>query len=224
MDFLSYLGDEFIIIRDWALLHFFDSWGRLLYPDSWVDESRWGYLIAVFIIGVLSILGIIFSTKRKKVWLPLGLSIVTVWTLPVLILWTIELIACIVILIVCIVIGIVGLAIVLLSWWLIFKAIEAWAESEPSEEGDTGEEYIINKENGKEVVYKTGFFIDTKVGELHENWDGSKETNSVFGPKIKVDKSDIFSEERKGEVEGREGVFKKGFTDKHPTFKPDKRK
>lgn len=219
MDFFSYLDERFEIVRNWPLLHFFDSWGRLLYPDSWVNEPRWGYLIAVFVVGILSILGIIFATKRGKVWLPLGLSIILVWTLPVLILWTIELIATIFLII-------FALAIFFGILWLTFKLIEAWAESEPSEEGDTdntGDEYFVKKEGGKEVVYKKGF-IDTKVGDLHTNWDGSKETRSVLGPNIKVDKSDIFSTERKGKVEGREGVWDKGFGDKYPKFKPDKRK
>jgi len=109
----------------------------------------------------------------------------------------------------------------------LFEAFNEWAESgfetESSETNDTGEDYFIKKEGGKEVVYKKGF-IDEKVGDLHTNWDGSKETHSVFGPNIKVDKSDIFSTDRKGEVDGRNGVFNKGFSEKHPTFKPDKQK
>ena len=69
----------------------------------------------------------------------------------------------------------------------------------------------IKEEDGKEVVYKKGLFgFDSKVGELHEKWDGSKETRNFFGPNVKVEKETFWTEvsgERKASVDGEEGVF-----------------
>lgn len=88
-------------------------------------------------------------------------------------------------------------------------------------------EKFIKVEDGKEVVYeKGGIWGEIRVGELHENWDGSKETRIPFGPNVRVERQGDFSIGRKGEIDGQKGVFEKdsflGFTtDKHPTFYPD---
>ncbi|MFA5251853.1 MAG: hypothetical protein WC454_04635 [Phycisphaerae bacterium] len=82
-----------------------------------------------------------------------------------------------------------------------------------------GEEYIKN-EDGKEVVYEKGFLVDKKIGELHEKWDGSKETRNVFGENVRVESPSIWGE-RKAEVDGQKGVFREGFFEGHPTFKSE---
>lgn len=81
-------------------------------------------------------------------------------------------------------------------------------------------EHVIKREGDKEVVYEKGLF-DRRVGELHKNWDGSKETRGIFEPHVKVEKPGIFSKEREAEVEGKKGVFKKGLFEKQSTFYPD---
>jgi len=83
-----------------------------------------------------------------------------------------------------------------------------------------GEKYI-KTEDGKEVVYEKGIFGDRKVGDLQDNFDGSKSTNNIFGENIRVN-SEGLTGERKAEMDGQKGVFKKGFWDNHPTFKPEK--
>ena len=75
------------------------------------------------------------------------------------------------------------------------------------------DDYYIKKENGKEVVYRKGAFgVESKVGELHERWDGSKETRNLTGPKVKVERdtfSTRISQERNASVDGKEGKFSK---------------
>ena len=85
--------------------------------------------------------------------------------------------------------------------------------------GDT----YIKKEDGKEVVYERGIFMDTRIGELHENWDGSKETRSVFGPNVTVEAESIFnSNERNGTIDGASGTFKEDMFSDVQSFRPDK--
>ena len=166
----------------------------------------------MFVVGVLSFFGVILATGRLlgaqsirgwKLWFALGVFGVFIWTLPVLLAGIVG-----------IVLAVLALAFLGLVLWLIFTV---WANSDDSE----GEEkYIVKKEGGREVVYEKGFF-DKKVGELHEGLGGSKETKTIFGPNVKVDKPSIFSTERKGEIEGQKGVFKKGIFDRYPTFYDD---
>lgn len=84
------------------------------------------------------------------------------------------------------------------------------------------DKYVIKKEEGKEVVKeKLPLGFEREVGELHENWDGTKETRAMFEPHVKVDKPGMFSDERKAEIEGQKGVFKRRLFEKQPTFHPD---
>jgi len=90
---------------------------------------------------------------------------------------------------------------------------------------------IIKKEDGEEVAYRKerhlGLTYDVKIGKLHENLDGSKETRNSFGSDIKVDrKGDFQFNERDGSVDGIEGKFSKDIIcgveiDRHPGFKPN---
>ena len=192
------------------MFEFFDAWGRVWYPDSWVNQP--GFVLPMFVVGVLSFFGVIWAARMLlgaqsirgwKLWFALGFLGVFIWTLPVLLAGIVG-----------IVIVVLALAFMGLALWFMFTV---WANSDDSE----GEEkYIVKKEGGREVVYEKGFF-DKKVGELHEGLGGSKETRTIFGPNVKVDKPSIFSTERKGEVEGQKGVFKKGVFDRYPTFYDD---
>lgn len=83
-----------------------------------------------------------------------------------------------------------------------------------------GEKYI-KKEGDKEVVYEKGFLIDTKIGELHEKLDGSKETRNIFGTNVKVEREGLWSTGRKAEIDSQKGRFEKGFWDHYPLFKPE---
>ena len=83
-----------------------------------------------------------------------------------------------------------------------------------------GEKYIKH-ENGKEVVYEKGVFGDRKVGQLHDNIDGSKSTRNIIAENVKV-RPEGLTGQRKAEVDGQKGVFRKGFVDNYPTFKPER--
>jgi hypothetical protein len=83
-----------------------------------------------------------------------------------------------------------------------------------------GEKYI-KREDGKEVVYEKGIFGDRKVGQLHDNLDGSKSTRNIFGENIRVNPEGLTGE-RKAKEDGQRGVFRKDFLDSYPTFKPEK--
>ncbi|MDO8459706.1 MAG: hypothetical protein Q7S74_01220 [Nanoarchaeota archaeon] len=94
-----------------------------------------------------------------------------------------------------------------------------------------GEKYI-KKENGKEVVYEKGIFVDSKVGELKESksiWDdsGTKVVEDFWGnEQVRIEPPSFFScGERKATVDGEEGVFSsgKGLFESHPTFKPEEK-
>ena len=94
---------------------------------------------------------------------------------------------------------------------------------------------FIKEEDGKEVAYEEGAFgIETKIGELHENWDGSKETRNFFGPHVTIEKEcdNVFEPfnfnkyDREGSVDGENGSFNKntifGYeTENSPSFKPN---
>ncbi len=45
----------------------------------------------------------------------------------------------------------------------------------------------------------------------------------MFGSTVKVDKKEPLSNERKASIGNRNGVIKKGITDKFPKFHPDKK-
>lgn len=180
---------------------FFNTWGRIWYPDVWIDGSN-PMPFVIFAIGIITVIVLIISAFNFRKRFTLILTGVFIWTLPALLYGIIELIA-------------IVLAVVFVGAVLWF-AFHVWANSDDSKE----EEYIIKRENGKEVVYEKGFF-DRKVGELHDQLGGSKETRNFLEPNVTVGKSDPFTTEREGEVEGHKGKFVKGAFDKHPTFKPD---
>jgi len=89
---------------------------------------------------------------------------------------------------------------------------------------------IVKNEDGKEVAYRRESFLgatyDVKIGDLHENFDGSKETRNSFDTNVRVERQRDFQfNERDGSVDGIEGKFSKdrvlGFeVDQHPGFKP----
>ncbi len=83
-------------------------------------------------------------------------------------------------------------------------------------------DYIIKKENGKEVVYKEGFVIDIKVGELgHGLFDGDYK-GTVSG-NVKV-KDSFLGEPREATINNQEGTFKQSFSsDGGYKFIPDKK-
>ena len=45
----------------------------------------------------------------------------------------------------------------------------------------------IKEENGEKVLYEEGFLGDRKIGELHENFDGSLETRNVFSDNYSIE-------------------------------------
>jgi hypothetical protein len=147
------------------------------------------------------------NKNRWEHWLAIAVLAIFVWALPALLAGIVELT------LVALALAFVGLAI-----WLFFRF--GLEDFEAPQGSKTGEKYIIKKEGGKEIVYEKGF-LDRKVGELHKGWDGSKETRTIFEPQVKVDKGNGFSGERRGEIEGQKGVFKKRVFDRYPTFYPD---
>ncbi len=53
----------------------------------------------------------------------------------------------------------------------------------------------IKEENGEKVLYEEGFLGDRKIGELHENFDGSLETRNAFSENYHVEQErDSFRE------------------------------
>lgn len=82
-----------------------------------------------------------------------------------------------------------------------------------------GEKYI-KEEDGKEVLYERGPLWDYKVGDLHENLGGDKETRNTFGSNVKVGGESSFGLNRRAEVDGEQGEFRRDFFGQY-TFKPD---
>ena len=97
---------------------------------------------------------------------------------------------------------------------------------------------IIKDEDGKEVAYRHESFFgvtyDVKIGDLHENGDGSRETRNFSGDNVSVEKpisDNIFDfdvrTERKGSVNEEEGAFRKDTfmgveIEDSPSFKPSR--
>ena len=73
---------------------------------------------------------------------------------------------------------------------------------------------IIKEEDGKRIAYEEGAFMDRRIGELHENLDGSEETDSFSDEHVRIEKeNNIFDFnsksvfERDGSVDGEKGTF-----------------
>ena len=78
------------------------------------------------------------------------------------------------------------------------------------------DDYYVKEEGGKEVVYKSGV-VDTRVGELETNWDGSKSTTNIVGDRVSFDSDNrpfgsesvnLEAEVISGSVNGVEGTFR----------------
>ena len=71
---------------------------------------------------------------------------------------------------------------------------------------------IIKNEQGKDVAYRQesffGLVYDVKIGDLHDNFDGSKETRNSFNTNVRIERQGNFQfNERDGSVDGVEGKF-----------------
>jgi hypothetical protein len=89
-----------------------------------------------------------------------------------------------------------------------------------------GETIIKREEDGSEAVYESGWFFDTKIGNLRQEfWSGDKVSTNLFGPTVTVSPPGFLSSDRDAIIhtgdEVTEGVFRRGFLEEYPTFRPD---
>jgi len=201
------------------MFSFLDNWWVIFYPSNWVDNL--GIVLALPAINILCIFRLRWASKqinnfrtslKWKLLLAIGIWITFLWTLPALIIGVISIVLAVLVFI-------FALAILGLFGWIAIKMFSGGEEAEIN-----NDEYIIKKEDGKEVAYKKGVFRDEKIGELHNSlFGGSKETKKILGPNISVDKGSAFSTERSGKIGNKNGKFKKGLFDKNLTFHPDEK-
>ena len=79
------------------------------------------------------------------------------------------------------------------------------------------DKYVVRNEDGKEVVYREGTFVDIRIGEVQKGWDGSKTAYSLGETVRFEDDGKPFGSERvefgksqeiSGSVNGQEGTFR----------------